>query len=204
MTTEEMLRLKSTYLAPYMQLGTALIGKARDSGSNMWRHQMDTLATLIDYNYIIPVLLKASVVHDVIEDIPDFNRNLLINLDADGPAVYDLVLEVSRLKGRETKGEFLTRVREHGSRNAKVLKCADRISNMVSLGYVNNPGFINRYCDETENFIYPIAEEVDRAMLMELRHLVDSRRRFVQVLKLCPENKLDEIYEAEGGPKKKS
>jgi hypothetical protein len=32
MTTEEMIRLKGTYLAPYMQLATALIGKVREGG----------------------------------------------------------------------------------------------------------------------------------------------------------------------------
>jgi (p)ppGpp synthase/HD superfamily hydrolase len=202
MTTEEMLILKSVYLAPYMQLGTGLIGKTRDSGGNMWRHQMDTLAILIDYNYIIPVLLKASVIHDVIEDIPDFNRNLLINLDADGPDVYSLVLEVSRFPD-ETKAQFLTRVREHGSRYAKILKVADRISNMVSLGYVNNPEFVVRYCTETETHIFPIADEIDKPMLRELQHLVSSRRQLVQVLEYCPKREICPIYEGEGGPKKK-
>ena len=49
MTTEDMLRLKSTFMAPYMQLATALIGKTREGGGNMFRHQLDTMAILIDY-----------------------------------------------------------------------------------------------------------------------------------------------------------
>jgi (p)ppGpp synthase/HD superfamily hydrolase len=181
MTTEEMLRLKGTHLAPYIQLATVLIGKTREGGGNMFRHQLDTMATLIDYGYIDSVILKASVVHDVLEDIPDFNHNLIVSIDYESPAVYDLVLEVTRFPG-ETKAEFLTRILESGSRNAKILKVADRISNMISLGFVINPEFINRYTEETVRYIFPIAEEVDKAMLTELQSLVESRRKYVLAL----------------------
>jgi (p)ppGpp synthase/HD superfamily hydrolase len=181
MTHEEMLALNGTHLAPYMELATLLIGKTRQGGGNMFRHQLDTMATLIDYGYIKPVLLKASLVHDVIEDIPDFSRNTLLSIDYDSPAVYELVMEVSRREG-ESKGEFLTRIRGKGSRDAKILKCADRISNMISLGFVNKTEFIRRYCTETATYIYPIAEEVDRAMHAELKSLVNSRRELLEKL----------------------
>ena len=180
MTTEEMLRLKGTFLAPYMQLATALIGKTREGGGNMFRHQLDTMATLIDYGYIDSVLLKASVVHDLIEDVPDFNRNLLLQADFESAAVYDLVMEVTRYP-HETKPEYLTRILEIGSYHAKVLKVADRISNMISLGFVIHTEFISRYTDETVKYILPIAEKVDKAMLSELQSLVESRRKYVAV-----------------------
>jgi (p)ppGpp synthase/HD superfamily hydrolase len=178
MTTEEMLRLKGTHLAPYIQLATALIGKVREGGGNMFRHQLDTMATLIDYGYIDPVLLKAAVVHDLIEDVPGFNHNLLLTIDYESPAVYDLVLEVTRFP-EESKAEFLTRIGESGSRYAKTLKVADRISNMISLGFVIDPEFINRYTEETVRYILPIAETVDKAMFAELQSLVESRRTYV-------------------------
>jgi (p)ppGpp synthase/HD superfamily hydrolase len=181
MTTEEMLRLKGTHLAPYIQLATTLIGKVREGGGNMFRHQLDTMATLIDYGYIDSVLLKAAVVHDVLEDIPDFNHNLLLSIDYESHKVYDLVLEVTRFPG-ETKPEFLTRIIETGSRNAKVLKVADRISNMISLGFVINTEFISRYTEETVKYILPIAENVDLAMYAELKSLVESRRKYIQAL----------------------
>ncbi|MDR1142969.1 MAG: hypothetical protein LBK77_01970 [Spirochaetaceae bacterium] len=178
MTSYEMMLLKGTYLAPYMQLATLLIGKTREGGGNMFRHQFDTMATLIDYGYIDSVILKAALVHDVIEDIPDFNHNLLLSIDYESPAVYDLVLQVTRNPG-EPKSDFLTRIRETGSWNAKILKSADRISNMISLGFVVNTEFIARYTDETVRYIYPIAEEVDKNMLQELKSLVNSRRRYL-------------------------
>ncbi|MDR0383144.1 MAG: hypothetical protein LBH50_04075 [Spirochaetaceae bacterium] len=175
MTNEKMWRLNEIFLAPYMQLATALIGKSREGGGNMFRHQIDTMTILIDYGYIEPVLLKSSIVHDLFEDAPDFNRNRLLSVDYDSPAVYELVLEVSR-NGEETKAEFLTRIFEQGSRNARLLKSADRISNMVSLGFVNNPEFVARYIEETARYVFPIAESVDANMLFELKCLVESRR----------------------------
>ena len=181
MTSNEMLLLKGTYLAPYMQLATLLIGKTREGGGNMFRHQIDTMATLVDYSYIESVLLKASLVHDVIEDIPDFNHNLLLSIDFESPAVYDLVLQVTRNPG-ETKADFLTRVKESGSKNAKILKCADRISNMIALGFVVNQEFISRYTDETVKYIYPIADEVDKNMFRELESLVASRRKYLSLI----------------------
>ena len=181
MTTEEMLRLNGTYLAPYMQLATALIGKTREGGGNMFRHQIDTMATLIDYGYINPVLLKASIVHDLIEDVPDFNRNLLLSVDFEGPAVYDLVMEVTRYP-EETKPEFLRRILERGTKEAKILKVADRISNMISLGFVINTDFIQRYTEETTQYVYPIAEQVDKAMFSELKSLVESRQKYLSAV----------------------
>ena len=183
MTTEEMLRLKSTYLAPYMQIATALIGKTREAGGNMFRHQFDTMAILIDYGYIDSVLLKAAIVHDLLEDVPDFNRNILLNVDFESPAVYQLVLEVTR-NPEEPKSRFLTRILKSGSRLAKILKVADRISNVIALGFVTNAAFISRYIDETVLYVFPIAEEVDKTMLAELQSLVESRRKYLTSISL--------------------
>jgi (p)ppGpp synthase/HD superfamily hydrolase len=181
MTTEEMLRLKGTFMAPYMQLATALIGKTREGGGNMFRHQFDTMATLIDYGYIDSVLLKASIVHDLFEDVPDFNRNLLLQVDFESASVYELVMQVTRIP-EETKPQFLTRILETGSRQAKVLKVADRISNMIALGFVINTDFIHRYTEETVQFIFPMAEQVDKSMLSELKSLVESRRKYLSAI----------------------
>ena len=179
MNSQQMQTLSDMSLAPYMQLATGLIGKARHAGGNMFRHQMDTLAILIDYGYIDSVLLKASVVHDTVEDIPEFDRNLIISADTEGQNVLDLVLEVTRRDG-EDKREFLHRILDTGSQKAKILKCADRISNMISLGYVTDPKFIERYCDETEFFLLPMALEVDFNMYQELINLIMTRRRYLE------------------------
>ena len=178
MDLDEMLRLKNMHLAPYMQMATALIGKRRRSGGNMFRHQIDTMAILIDYGYIDSIMLKASVIHDLLEDVPDFNRDLILQVDDESPEVYKLVLEVTR-RPIETKEEFLGRIREFGSERSRILKSADRISNMISLGYVTDVEFIRRYTNETEIHIFPMAAMVDSRMLDELRELVSTRRDYL-------------------------
>lgn len=179
MEIEQMKQLKEIFLAPYMQLATGLIGKARHAGGNMFRHQMDTLAILIDYGYIDSVLLKASIVHDTVEDIPNFDKNQIVDADQEGQAVLDLVLEVTRRED-ENKKQFLQRILDNGSQKAKILKCADRISNMISLGFVTDPKFIERYCDETEYFLLPMALEIDFNMYHELINLLVTRRRYLE------------------------
>lgn len=179
MDKEHMQQLKHIIIAPYMQLSTGLIGKSRHAGGNMFRHQIDTLGILIDYGYIDSVLLKASLVHDTIEDIPNFDKNEILNADPEGQQVLDLVLEVTRRKD-ENKTQFLRRIITTGSQNAKVLKCADRISNMISLGFVTDPEFIERYCDETEFFLLPMALEIDYNMYHELIELIRTRRRYLE------------------------
>ena len=164
MEQKAMLTLRDIYLAPYMQLATALIGKQRRAGGNMFRHQLDTMTILIDYGYIDSVLLKASCIHDVVEDIPGFDTNSIINVDEED----------------EDKPAFLRRIINEGSQKAKILKTADRISNMISLGYVTDPKFIERYCDETEFFIFPIALEIDYNMYQELISLVMTRRKYLE------------------------
>ena len=179
MDTDRMFQLSNISFAPYIQLSTMLIGKQRHAGGNMFRHQIDTMGILMDYGYIDSVLLKASVVHDTVEDIPDFDENLILNADSDGKDVLSLVLEVTKREG-EKKDEFLKRIINYGSQKVKLLKCADRISNMISLGFVTDSKFIERYCNETEFYILPIAIEVDYNMYQELISLIMTRRQFLE------------------------
>lgn len=173
-----MLRLKNMHLAPYIQLATGLIGKLRRSGGNMFRHQLDTMAILMDYGYIDSILLKASLIHDLIEDVPEIDRDSILSIDDESAGVYKLVLEVTR-RSIENKVDFLARIRDFGSMRAKVLKSADRISNMISLGYVTDINFVQRYTNETENHVYPIARLADARMLAELEELVATRREYL-------------------------
>lgn len=178
MEEQTMLQLKNINFAPYLQISTALIQKERRAGGNMFRHQMDTFGILLDYGYVDSVLLKASLIHDVVEDIEGFDQELIRTADEEGEKVLKLVHEVTKKPGQE-KNDYLKSVIDTGSQNARILKCADRISNMISLGFVTDSKFIDRYCDETECFIFPIALEVDFNMYMELIALVMTRRQYL-------------------------
>ncbi len=166
-------------LAPYIVKATALIGHSRKVGGNQFRHAMATLAILIDYSEIDAVLLKAAAIHDLIEDVPDTNIDELRRIDADGPAVVHLVLEVTREKG-QSREQYLQRILEQGSRSAKVLKVADRISNLIDLNLdIFEPDYIARRLEETGRFIVPIAREVSSDMEREVLDLIHRRRKLL-------------------------
>jgi GTP pyrophosphokinase len=173
--------LSSLTLAPYIVKAMALIGVKRRSGSNMFRHQLSTMAILLDYKIIDPVLLKASVIHDLFEDapaMPGVTEDEIVRLDSDGPAVYALVMEVTirSIDGiREPKPEYLLRIMQSGSPRARVLKLADRISNLTALGFVHDVEFVKKYLEETRAFVLPHAEQVNPDMFRELSDLVESR-----------------------------
>lgn len=181
--------LANLTLAPYIVKAMALIGVQRRSGSNMFRHQLSTMAILLDYKFIDPVLLKASVIHDLFENapgMPGVSEAEISSIDTDGPAVYALVMEVTiRTPNgiKEPKGDYLRRVLTDGSRNARILKLADRISNLTALGFVHDPAFVRRYLDETKRYVLPYAEAINRDMFRELGDLVASRERMVAMVK---------------------
>jgi GTP pyrophosphokinase len=174
-------------LAPYIIKAMALIGVQRRGGSNMFRHQISTMGILLDYKIIDPVLLKAALIHDLFEDaptMPGVTEAEIAAIDADGPAVYALVMEVTMRivnRVREPKAEYLRRVMEHGSPRARVLKLADRISNLTALGFVTDPTFVKRYLAETQACILPFAEAVNPDMYRELSDLVASRTRLLPI-----------------------
>ena len=182
-------RLSRLTLAPYIVKATALIGIRRRGGSNMFRHQLSTMAILLDYKILDPVLLKAAVIHDLFEDashLPGVSEQEIASIDEDGPAVAALVLEVTRRltdAGKEPKSAFLVRVMCEGSPRARLLKLADRISNLTALGFVHDVAFVERYLEETRRFILPYAESVNADMHLELSDLVANRTRLIPALR---------------------
>jgi GTP pyrophosphokinase len=175
--------LKNLVLAPYILKATALISVQREVGGNQFRHCFSTLGILLDYKfYSNSVLLKASLLHDLLEDMPETQIDEIRWIDGEGPAVVDLVLEVTRRKD-ETKEQYLQRVLENGSTNAHLLKCADRISNLTDLHRdTQSEQKISDYLDQTEKYVLPMARIVNADMLIELTDLVDRRRRILRIL----------------------
>jgi len=173
--------LSGITLAPYIFKAMALIGIRRKGGGNMFRHQVDTLGILIDYKIIHPVLLKAAVIHDLVEDAPDMpgaSRAEIEALDRDGPQVFELLMEVTRrkLQGNwEPKSEYLLRIMHSGSQNARLLKLADRISNLIALGFVHDEAFVMRFIKETRDFVLPFAQAINPDMHREIRDLILDR-----------------------------
>jgi (p)ppGpp synthase/HD superfamily hydrolase len=173
-------------LAPYIVKAMALIGVRRRGGSNMFRHQISTLAILLDYKVLDPVILKAAVIHDLFEDaraMPGVSQEEITRIDSDGPAVYALVMELTirTVDGvREPKSEYLQRIMQNGSGRATLLKLADRISNLTALGFVHDQAFVERYLDETRTWILPWACAVNADMFRELSDLIENRQQMLR------------------------
>jgi (p)ppGpp synthase/HD superfamily hydrolase len=180
---DETEKLKNLVLAPYIIKATALIGKQRGVGGNQFRHAMATMAILLDYKLFDDyVLLKASVIHDLLEDVPETNEFEIRIIDGQGDQVLELVKEVTRPE-EMAKADYLKRILEQGSRRAKLLKCADRISNLTDLHRdTHTDQKITDYLDQTEKYVIPMAREVNADMLVELTDLVRRRRKLVKIL----------------------
>ena len=176
---EEFSALADMVLAPWIERATALRRFYRKVGGNQFRHAMATLGILIDYHYISPVILKAGIIHDLLEDIPSTDIYELERIDHDSAKVIPLVLEVTR-RSDESKLCFLQRIRTDGTREAKIIKCADRISNLTDLhiGIFDND-YVAAYLNQTEQYVYPIAQEVDNDMAFEIFDLITRRRNLL-------------------------
>jgi (p)ppGpp synthase/HD superfamily hydrolase len=175
--------LKNLVLAPYIMKAMALIRVQRLVGGNQFRHCFMVLGILLDYKlFYDSVLLKAALLHDLFEDIPETGIDEVRCIDSDGHSVVDLVLEVTRQPG-ETKIDYLRRVLESGSRNALILKCADRISNLTDLHRdTHTDQSISEYLDQTEKYVIPMARKVNEHMVTELIDLVARRRKIISLL----------------------
>jgi GTP pyrophosphokinase len=176
-----MLEIKKLALAPYLQKATALRGARRRVGGNQFRHQMATLAILIDHHEIDPVVLKASLIHDLLEDMPqETNLEEIRRIDEDGEEVVELMLEVTR-RPEESKREYLQRLVTQGSKRAKILKFADRISNLTDLNIQEfSADHVTHYLNETEEWILPLAPELNANMAKEIHDLIARRRQALE------------------------
>jgi hypothetical protein len=173
---EELIQLIA---APYIQKATALIGVARKVGGNQFRHMMATFTILIDYHYTDHVLLKAALIHDLFEDVPESSREEICTIDSHGHEVVALVEEVTR-QPDEPKIEYLEKIMKYGSERAKVLKVADRISNITDLHLdIMIQEKMANYLAQTMDYIYPMAEQVNHYMAIELRDLVERRKMYL-------------------------
>jgi hypothetical protein len=91
-------------------------------------------------------------------------------------------MEVTKQKD-ESKRQYLQRILKTGSRNAMLLKCADRISNLTDLHRdTHSDQTITDYLDQTEEFVIPMAMIVNPNMVIELTDLVTKRRALLKFM----------------------
>jgi GTP pyrophosphokinase len=187
----ELTKLKDITLAPYILKATALIGRPRKVGGNMFRHQMATMSILIDYKYEDSILLKAAVVHDLLEDLPLGGTHGLESVDDDGPKVLELVKELTltyssdKLSDEERtkeKEDQISKIMTSGSNRAKLIKLADRISNITDISSdIQEIAWIEKYIKQTEDCILKFAESIQKDMHKELKHAIQKKKIFLTI-----------------------
>ncbi|MBK7028587.1 MAG: HD domain-containing protein [Bacteroidales bacterium] len=153
--------LRHMELAPWIQKATALIEHHRKVVGNQFRHCLATMTILMDYHFIDSVLLKAAIVHDLLEDSTRVTEYELSIIDADGPEVVQVVKELSRNKQLQTKKEYLEFLLRSGSAQARIVKLADRISNLTDLHlFVFSKENAQSYIEQTEMYILPMVSSL--------------------------------------------
>ena len=161
MDNTEMLQLTNMILAPWIQKASALIGVHRKVGGNQFRHCMASMIILIDYHFIDNVMLKASIIHDLFEDFEPADPDSIKSVDKDGEEVLNVVTELTHDKKKETKDEYFQRLVSNSSSKAKIVKLADRISNLTDLHlFVFTKKKTEEYLKETEKYILPMLEQL--------------------------------------------
>lgn len=180
-------------LAPWIQKATALIEQQRKVGGNQFRHCLATMTILLDYHFVESLLLKAAIVHDLLEDSTKVTPEELAAIDSEGPEVLALVQELSRDRSRQTKIQYLEKLLTTSSPQAKIVKLADRISNLTDLHlFVFSRDEAEKYINETETYILPMVglllgsdistyqKTMAEEMGKELHDLIFVRRTYVQ------------------------
>jgi len=151
--------LAAVTLTPYIQRATALIGVPRKIGGNQFRHMMATL--------------------DLLEDIPETDQQIILNADVEGSEVLTIVRELTR-RPDESKTDYLIRIRDEASFKSKIIKLADRISNLTDINTdIFDYEFISRYIDETEKYLLPMAKEINENMYNELYDLIVRKKKLI-------------------------
>lgn len=199
MDNKEMYSLSGMVLAPWIQKASALVGVRRRVGGNQFRHCMAAMTILIDYHFVDSAILKASIIHDLLEDFSSASSDEIRNVDSEGEKVLELVLELTRDPKKETKKEYFNRLIFNSSSEAKIIKLADRISNLTDLHlFVFSEEKTESYLNQTEDQIYPMIDMLLASDIPEnQKKMVKEMKKEIQDLILLRRTYLREFHNSE-------
>lgn len=135
-------------------------------------HLGAVVAVLLDFGYNSPVWIAAGWLHDVVEDTPVTEQNLLNEFNDE---VANLVYAVSGF-GHNRKARnacIYEKITEYP--RAAILKLADRIANVEAS--VNNPSKGSMYVKEHEEFSNVVRAHVPTNMFRRYEMAVDAVRQ---------------------------
>lgn len=163
----------------------------RDEGTPYIRHPLRVALALVDELEVTrPALVCAALLHDVIEDSPDYYAHGPVTR-ADigrefGEEVAELVWLLSKFED-VTLPAYLAAIEEAAATGAPLVKLADRLDNLRSLVRSSKVDKIRRYIRTTEIFYLPMAARTNRYLYDELKRLLEAaRRHLADVTRVAP------------------
>ena len=136
----------------------------RASGDPYFAHPIEVAGILTEYRMDTPTIVTA-LLHDIIEDTPVSRAELAQSFGDEVATLVEGVTKLSKLEfSQEAKrqGENLRKFILAISRDVRVLmvKLADRLHNMRTLGFIKNPAKRERIARETLDIYAPLARSI--------------------------------------------
>ena len=153
----------------------------RDEGTPYILHPLRVARALAEELRVTrPALISAALLHDVIEDSPDYYaRGAVTRTDIAaefGAEVAEIVWLLSKFAD-VTLPAYLAAIEERAATGAPLVKLCDRLDNLRSIVRSPKVDKIRRYIRTTEIFFLPMAARTNAYLHKELTRLVAEARR---------------------------
>lgn len=153
----------------------------RDEGTPYILHPLRVAVALVEELDITqPTLICAALLHDVIEDSPDYYTHGPVTR-ADlalwfGEEIAEIVWLLSKFAD-VTLPAYLAAIEAAAATGAPLVKLCDRLDNLRSLTRSMKVDKVRRYIRTTEIFFLPMAWRTNRYLHDELTRLLEEARR---------------------------
>ena len=158
----------------------------RDEGTPYIVHPLRVARALVaELEITRPVLICSALLHDVIEDSPDYYAHGPVTRDDVSREFGEEVAEVVWLLSKfadVTLPAYLAAIEAAAPTGAPIVKLCDRLDNLRSLVRSSKVDKIRRYIRTTEIFFLPMARRTNRYLHRELTRLVADARRHLQTI----------------------
>ena len=160
----------------------------RDDGSSyLEQHVYAVTASIIEYRknaqkQVTPELIAGALLHDVLEDDEKVTDDQF-KLDF-GDRIFSIVKPLSKKDYRKYPGETKRDMKyalnrdyfaglERAPNEAKIIKLADRLNNIMCIHLSPKQGKLDFYIEETEKFYLPFAEKVSPYYYSKIEEQID-------------------------------
>jgi (p)ppGpp synthase/HD superfamily hydrolase len=162
----------------------------RDEGTPYILHPLRVAIALVDeLGVTSPTLISAALLHDVIEDSPDFYAHGPVTREevaaSFGQEVAEIVWLLIKFED-VTLPDYVAAIESAASTGAPLVKLCDRLDNLRFLTHSPKTGKIQNYIRTTEIFYLPMARRTNRYLYRELTRLLEEARRHLAALTRRP------------------